>query len=252
MVSVGRPPDRPSTGRRPGGDGIEGDGRAGAVQNVAVHLDASTVGPSRRRPGRPARLSREAIARAAIADGFEDLTLAGVARHLGARHQSLYRYVDDREDVVIAALDLLFAEHRWPRPAGDWRAFVEAEAWARWQLLSEHPGLVGQVRSLRRAPAGAVGRFAAVVGALVELGFEPELAVLTVDSVFALVLDQVARAATPPTPLPAPDPGQQPTLPPPIAATVGRGAAGDPRAWFGEKLSLLLDGVETRVNRRAR
>src|SRR5262245_47111027 len=58
----------------------------------------------RRRPGRPARLSRDQVLRAALeiadADGIEAVTMGRIAAAVGAEPMSLYRHVKNKEDLL--------------------------------------------------------------------------------------------------------------------------------------------------------
>jgi AcrR family transcriptional regulator len=146
-----------------------------------------------RSPARPVRLSREVVADAALRVGFENLTLAAVAAKLGVSHPALYRHVVGRDDLVAAAVDRLFTTTLWPAPASEWRDFLEAEAWARWNLFGDHPGLVGAFWSLSGRPVGVARRFSVVAGHLVRLGFGTEGAALATSMIYALTLGQVTQ-----------------------------------------------------------
>ena len=63
-----------------------------------------------RKPGPPASLTRDDVARAALAEGVLTMSMPAVARRLGVSHSTLYRYVHDRDDLVLAALDLAVRE----------------------------------------------------------------------------------------------------------------------------------------------
>ncbi|WGP07836.1 TetR/AcrR family transcriptional regulator [Bacillus subtilis] len=82
-----------------------------------------------RGPGRPAQLSVEAIVGAALDSGASELTVRGLARHLGVTHKALYRWVGDRDGL----LDLI-SDHLVERvltqtnevPTADWRTWLIA------------------------------------------------------------------------------------------------------------------------------
>jgi len=71
-----------------------------------------------RGPGRPARLSREAVVAAAEAvverDGIDALTMRRVARELRSSPMALYRHVRDKDELLVLLLDRL--AERLPRP----------------------------------------------------------------------------------------------------------------------------------------
>ena len=58
-----------------------------------------------RRPGRPARIDRAAIAQAAGEIPLEELTLRSVAERLGVSVPGLYHYVSGREDLIRLAAE---------------------------------------------------------------------------------------------------------------------------------------------------
>jgi hypothetical protein len=90
-------------------------------------------------------------------------------------------------------VDRLFTTTLWPAPASEWRDFLEAEAWARWNLFGDHPGLVGAFWSLSGRPVGVARRFSVVAGHLVRLGFGTEGAALATSMIYALTLGQVTQ-----------------------------------------------------------
>src|SRR6478736_6140386 len=74
--------------------------------------------------GRPARIDRDAIARAVIEIGFDDATMKRVAEHLGVSVPGLYYYVRGRDDLLRLAAELSLANV--PMPVD------EGQHWARW------------------------------------------------------------------------------------------------------------------------
>ena len=59
--------------------------------------------------GRPARISRDDVAEAALAIGLDKVTLAAIGKRLGVDHSSLYRHVSGRDDILLAAADRVIA-----------------------------------------------------------------------------------------------------------------------------------------------
>ena len=76
--------------------------------------------------GRPAAHTRAEITAAAIAvaerEGFAAVTMRRVAAELGTGAASLYRYVDNRTDLVDLMIDAAYAEMVLPRTDRGWRA----------------------------------------------------------------------------------------------------------------------------------
>jgi AcrR family transcriptional regulator len=67
----------------------------------------------RRRAGRPARLSRDAVVAAALTivdrEGIEALTMRRVARELESSPMAIYRHVRDKDQLLVLMLDRLAA-----------------------------------------------------------------------------------------------------------------------------------------------
>ncbi len=76
-----------------------------------------------RRRGRPPRISRDHIVDAACEVGIENLTMAAVAERLGVTHQSLYGWVQDRDELIDLVSDRLIQRLEILPPASpeDWR-----------------------------------------------------------------------------------------------------------------------------------
>jgi AcrR family transcriptional regulator len=95
--------------------------------------------------GRPARISREAIAEAANEIGLSDLTLRAVADRLGVSIASLYHHVDGKDDLLRLAAEYSAARRPIPRD--------QDQHWAVWLLewglynrdaFVAEPALLGQ------------------------------------------------------------------------------------------------------------
>jgi AcrR family transcriptional regulator len=203
----------------------------------------------RARPGPKPRLSRPIIADAALGVGFESLTMAAVAGRLGVATSALYRYVADRDDLVVAAADRLFDVA--PPITGDhWREVLVREVELRWDALIAHPGVIGAVEAAGRPIPAAFARFGALVRHLEGLGFSPEDAYVVADSVLDLVDDGITNyvgllALNADQSLDAVVEAQTEVLGArfePVVREVYR----DLRRFFDRKLDLLLDGVATR------
>ncbi|MEO6990587.1 MAG: helix-turn-helix domain-containing protein [Candidatus Baltobacteraceae bacterium] len=71
-------------------------------------------GLPRRRPGRPARISREAVVEAARriveAEGIDGLTMRRVADELGVVPMAIYRHVARKDELVVLLVDAAYRE----------------------------------------------------------------------------------------------------------------------------------------------
>ena len=83
-----------------------------------------------RRRGRPPRISRDDIVDAACELGIENLTMAAVAERLGVTHQSLYGWVQDRDELIDLVSDRLIRrlEIKPPDDPADWRDSLRSYA----------------------------------------------------------------------------------------------------------------------------
>jgi AcrR family transcriptional regulator len=109
--------------------------------------------------GRPARRSRGEIAEAAIAiadsEGLDAISMRRVAAELRTGAASLYRYVDNRDDLLDLMCDAVGAEYDLSGPTGNWQAdLVQVGEQARLIML-RHPWLPNLL--LTRSPLGPNG-----------------------------------------------------------------------------------------------
>ncbi|WP_073033752.1 TetR/AcrR family transcriptional regulator [Roseovarius pacificus] len=152
--------------------------------------DASKTESRRRGRGRPARLSREQIAGAALEVGLDKATVTALAAHLGVDHSSLYRHVRNRDAIVALAAEMAIAELDWRSPTGaDWRVELIKLTDAIWELYQRHPGLAEAFRTMEIMPQSGIRAFAEAVSRLQAHGFLLEDAVLAIDTLVDLVGD---------------------------------------------------------------
>ncbi|OPC76557.1 hypothetical protein B4N89_46975 [Embleya scabrispora] len=209
----------------------------------------------RRSAGRPARVDREAIVRAAVAVGFDRLAMTTVADRLGVRHSTLYRYFPTRDALAAAAMDHVVEHAAWPkRRDGDWRSHLEAYAHCHFALLTDHRGLAGEIASLSVDSPAYRARVHRTVEALTARGFAAEDAILAADLVaeqalFFFLAGQGSGTDAAPGPEQAAErrrallavapPGADPV----VHAAMTRIVTGPPENWFARKLTTLLDGI---------
>jgi AcrR family transcriptional regulator len=98
------------------------------------------------RPGRPPRLSRNAIVAAASAvvsrEGIGSLTMRRVAEELSSSPMSIYRHVRDKDELLVLLLDHLAAEVPRPRLPREPRARLLTACRAMRDGLAEHSWIV--------------------------------------------------------------------------------------------------------------
>jgi AcrR family transcriptional regulator len=101
--------------------------------------------PGKSGAGRPAGRSRAEITEAAVrlADraGLDGVSMRNVAAELGTGAGSLYRYVENRDDLLDLMADHVCAEYELGKPSGDWLSdLVQLGLQAR-EILRRHPWL---------------------------------------------------------------------------------------------------------------
>lgn len=121
----------------------------------------------RRRAGRPRKpvIDRERILGAGLAlleaRGLEGTTMRALARRLRVDPMALYHYFPDRDAVLRAAAERVYAGLS-PRPARGWRGRLEALAVAYVRLLGRSGELLRYLTHDAQAASGPSARFAAL------------------------------------------------------------------------------------------
>ncbi|MBM7773921.1 AcrR family transcriptional regulator [Actinokineospora baliensis] len=207
-----------------------------------------------RKPGPPASLTRDDVARAALAEGLLTLSMPTVARRLGVSHSTLYRYVHDRDDLVLAVIDLAVREFDWPTAGLRWRELLRAFADALWEFLLKHPGMAESIQLAPGLPARVTALATGYVARLRADGFDRLHASVAVDLVADLTiateiamrgLDRTFQTAR----------GQRSLREiyleswRDLLVEASDEQALHGRGWLDHKLDLLFDGMATRVER---
>lgn len=106
--------------------------------------------------GRPARMDRVGIARAAIAladrTSLPQVTMRALAAEIGSAPAALYRHVEDRNGLVALMIDEVLAERTAAEAMGSWRADLSAFAAGIFALHRAHPWLSTGVLSETMGP----------------------------------------------------------------------------------------------------
>ncbi|MET8151780.1 TetR/AcrR family transcriptional regulator C-terminal domain-containing protein [Actinoplanes sp. NPDC049668] len=101
-------------------------------------------------PARPADAApnRDRVVRAAVtiadAEGLAALSMRRLAAEIGLPTMSLYRYVTDKEELLLLMTDAIFAVNPPPPLTAEedgWRRCVEAIARLQWDIYRRHPWL---------------------------------------------------------------------------------------------------------------
>ena len=140
----------------------------------------TTKAPGHRRAGRPARLSRDQVLRAALkiadADGLEAVTMQRVAHAIGAEPMSLYRHVANKDDLLDGLVDLVYAEIDVPSPGEPWREASRRRAVSAREVLRRHPWAIVLMESRARPGPANLAHHDAVLANLFAAGFSPRRA----------------------------------------------------------------------------
>jgi AcrR family transcriptional regulator len=128
-----------------------------------------------RRPGRPARVSRDQVLRAAIAiadaDGLGAVTMQRVGRALAVESMSLYRHVENKDDLLDGLVDLVYEEIALPPTDVAWKAAMRARAISARDVLVRHPWAIAVMESRIRPGPANLAHHEAVVACLFAAGF---------------------------------------------------------------------------------
>lgn len=148
-----------------------------------------------RRRGRPPRISRDHIVDAACELGIQNLTMAGVAERLGVTHQSLYGWVQDRDELIDLVSDRLIRQIEILPSAdpADWRDSLRSYANALRRLADDTPGFASAGLGRFRMLDGYEKLNHDVLVLLTDAGFEPPMAQRIYDSLNSLLLGWLAR-----------------------------------------------------------
>lgn len=202
-------------------------------------------------------LSRERVVSGAVdladAQGIEALTMRSLAAHLQVKPMSLYRHVANKDQLLDAMVEHLYAGMERPDPARpDWRGELRRRSSSVRSTLVRHPWSLGLLES-RSGPArpSAFQHADAVLETLLGAGFDPLLASRAFVALDSFVYGFAVLELT----MPSTDPhaGHAAELAPvmeqyPSMLVTSRAVAADPdyafAAEFDAGLDLVLVGIE--------
>lgn len=156
----------------------------------------------RKRRGPDAGLSKQRVVAEAITladrDGVEGLSMRRLAGALGAGAMSLYHYLANKEELLDAMVDVVFAEIQLPPEDADWQSAMRQRSSSARQVLTAHPWALGLMES-RTSPGPAnLRHHEAVLGCLRRAGFSVVMATHAnwlIDSyVYGFALQEVGMA----------------------------------------------------------
>ncbi len=136
---------------------------------------AATSQPAPRIP-----LSRERVLRTAMAvadaGGLDTLTMRTLGQELGVGPMALYRHIANKDDLMDAMVDLVFAEVGLPSTVVDWKTAMRERAISVRDALLRHRWAVPLMESRLHPGPANLQHHDAVIGCLRGAGFEMSMA----------------------------------------------------------------------------
>ena len=195
-----------------------------------------------RKPGRPRALTIDAIANAALADGIATFSMPSVARRLGVAHSGLYRYVTDRDDLLVKALDIAFGSTTWPDADLPWDELLREIGESVWRACDAHAGL-NRASQMATTPSPVLlTKMEPWIRSLNDQGFSIEDAAVAVEFVIALALDCSANMAR----LAQMDRSASHNSQYPVVAVYNTDEVWQGHGMYDRKLDILIAGLATR------
>lgn len=148
-------------------------------------------------PGRPRTISLEQIVQATVDDGLDTFSMPSVARRVGVAHSALYRYVPDRESLLVSAAESILDAATWPATDQTWDPLLRAIAQTVTSVCDEHPGFARAVLASARMPEVWRERLRPYHQALQSQGFSAGDARLVTDLLLHIALVGALTALDP-------------------------------------------------------
>lgn len=198
-------------------------------------------------------LSRAAIASAAIQildeNGLEGLTMRAVAGKLGAGTMSLYRHIENRDELLDLVVTELADRIQFDPPSGDWRTDLANVAGRMKEELVRRPQLTLLLTSRARATATSLRALNSTLGILRTAGLGARDAVRANHALGNLVAGAALWEAEPRDPGKPQDASPAPDLENLVWAEAEL-FAGTAQERFEHGLKLLLDGIQASLHNR--
>ncbi len=146
-----------------------------------------TPGKKQERP----RLTRERVLQSAVAladqSGIESLSMRKLGEQLGVEAMSLYNHVTNKDDLIDAMVDRVFAEIDLAADERNWRAAMRRRAVSVRQVLKRHPWAVPLMQSRTNPGPSTLGHLNALIGLLRGADFSVVLTAHALSAVDAYV-----------------------------------------------------------------
>jgi TetR/AcrR family transcriptional regulator, tetracycline repressor protein len=212
---------------------------------------------ARRKPGPPPRLTRDELARRALAimdaHGTDALTMRRLAEELGMSPMALYRYFPSKTDLMDAAIEIAAPEIELPVPgAAPWKEQLADLARALFQAGVTHPSLARERFNRPMQSPRAMQLTDRTIALLLEAGLSKRDAVAAFKALLVHTLGAAAFAAAESRPQVRERAQQRHSsvrseeLPAMAAVADELTAALGGKEAFGLGLAALLDEIERR------
>jgi AcrR family transcriptional regulator len=147
------------------------------------------------RRGRPARVDKDAIVEAVWAIGTAEVTMRGVAEHLGISLPGLYHHVKNQDELLRIATHAALVKSPPPSYVGEhWATFLRGYAGYVRSVLAAEPALVEKFVGGAVRADGEMEYIAGALDALGDHGLTPDQAMTVWAAVSALAIGSVAEA----------------------------------------------------------
>jgi AcrR family transcriptional regulator len=118
----------------------------------------------------------EAAVRVADAGGFAAISMRNVGKELGVEAMSLYHHVENKDALLDALADTVFAQIELPQAQMSWREGMSLRAASLRNVLVSHPWALTLIDSRENPGPALLRHHDAVIGCLRRGGFSIELA----------------------------------------------------------------------------
>jgi AcrR family transcriptional regulator len=157
--------------------------------------------------------------------------MPSIAARLGVAHSGLYRYVRDRDELLVSAIERAALSVDWPEADLPWRDLLREIARSVWAICERYPGYDVAALSPPYWPKRIVAQVSPYIASLHEQGFTIEDASVAVEIAGNLALTTSVKGTT----------GAYP-----LARTNGDRTAAR-HFWHDRVLDIVLEGLNSRV-----
>lgn len=188
--------------------------------------------------------------------GLEGLTLRRLAAELGVCAPTLYWHVKDKRTLLDLVAEAIVAKHRTavrPAQGQPWWEWMSDSAWAQYRTVVDHRD-AALVLAGNRPTEAALPVIEQVIGSLVEVGFPPGEALLSILAIGNFIIGSAVEHQAEATRAAVSDRdaalairiGEDDDLPNLRGAVSARRSGADPEAVFRHGLDLIITGLRAR------